>query len=116
MRDSGPGLLKFGSPEVISVKQGREFPVRSPMEIQERESSDSPMLNAFCRVAPSVLFNFLAILVAGVFRFAIDLSPRTSVAVQARRLPDFLAIEITPSLRDEWKAFSLPLWQKEGLS
>jgi len=50
------------------------------------------MLNAFCRVAPSVLFNFLAIFGAGVFVFAIVLSPRTSVAVQARRFLD-LAIE-----------------------
>ena len=58
----------------------------------QRESSESPILNAFCRVAPSVLFNFLAIFVAGVFVFAIVLSPRTSVAVQARRFLD-LAIE-----------------------
>lgn len=52
------------------------------------------MLNAFCRVAPSVLFNFLAILVAGVFRFAIALNPRTSVAVQVRRFFDCLAMEL----------------------
>jgi hypothetical protein len=52
------------------------------------------MLNAFCRVAPSVLFNFPAIFVAGVFLFAIALNPRTSVAVQARRFFDSLAIEL----------------------
>jgi len=51
------------------------------------------MLNAFCRVAPSVLFNFFAILLAGVFVFAIVLSPRTSATVQARRFLTFLAIE-----------------------
>jgi hypothetical protein len=53
------------------------------------------MLNAFCRVAPSVLFSFLAILLAGVFVFAIAFRPRTSVTVQARRFFDFLAIVIT---------------------
>lgn len=50
------------------------------------------MLNAFCRVAPSVLFNFLAILAAAVFFFASAFSSRTSVAVQARRFFVFLAI------------------------
>jgi hypothetical protein len=61
-------------------------------ENQERESSESPMLNAFCRVAPSVLRNFLAILAAAVFFFAKVFNSRTSVAVQARRFFDFLAI------------------------
>ncbi len=51
------------------------------------------MLNAFCRVAPSVLFNVLAIFLAGIFVFAIVFNPRTSVAVQARRFLAFLAIE-----------------------
>jgi hypothetical protein len=59
---------------------------------QERESSESPMLNAFCRVAPSVLFNFLAILAAGVFLRAMVFSSRTSVEVHARRFFDFLGI------------------------
>jgi hypothetical protein len=59
---------------------------------QERESSESPMLNAFCRVAPSVLFNFLAILAAGVFLRAMVLSSRTSPEVHARRFFDFLGI------------------------
>ena len=53
------------------------------------------MLNAFCRVALSVLFSVLAILFAGVFVFAMAFSPRTSVTVQARRLFDFLAIVLT---------------------
>jgi hypothetical protein len=62
------------------------------MEFQERESSESPMLNAFCRVAPSVLRNFLAIFPAAVFFFAKLFNSRTSVAVHARRFFDFLAI------------------------
>jgi len=60
------------------------------------------MLNAFCRVAPSVLFSFLAIFLAGVLVFAIVFNPRTSVAVQARR---FLAIE-NLQVCDEWRGFS----------
>lgn len=62
------------------------------------------MLNAFCRVAPSVLFSFLAILEAGVFLFAIDFSSRTSVEVHARRFLVLLAIE--PPL--EMKASCIP--------
>ena len=50
------------------------------------------MLNAFCRVAPSVLFSDLAIFPAAVFFFASVFSSRTSVAVQARRFFDFLAM------------------------
>jgi hypothetical protein len=61
-------------------------------EFQERESSESPMLNAFCRVAPSVLRSFLAIFPAAVFFFAMLFNSRTSVAVHARRFFDFLAI------------------------
>jgi hypothetical protein len=51
------------------------------------------MLNAFWRVAPSVLFNFLAIREAGVFLFAIVFSSRTSPEVHARRFFALLAIE-----------------------
>jgi hypothetical protein len=50
------------------------------------------MLNAFCRVAPSVLLNLLAIFAAAVFFFAMLFNSRTSVAVHARRFFDFLAI------------------------
>jgi hypothetical protein len=60
------------------------------------------MLKAFCRVAPSVLFNFLAIFLAGVLVFAIVFNPRTSVAVQER---SFLAIEKL-QVCDEWTGFS----------
>lgn len=59
---------------------------------QERESSDNPMLNAFCRVAPSDRLSFLAIVPAGVFLRAIDFNSRTSPAVHARRFFDLLAI------------------------
>jgi hypothetical protein len=70
---------------------------------QERESSESPMLNAFCRVAPSVRFNFLAILEAGVFLFAIVFSSRTSDEVHARR---FVLLAIEPPY--QMKAVCIP--------
>ena len=60
--------------------------------VRNGNSSESPMLNAFCRVAPSVRFNFLAILAAGVFLRAMVFSSRTSVEVHARRFFDFLGI------------------------
>jgi hypothetical protein len=60
---------------------------------QERESRESPMLNAFCRVAPSDRRNFLAILPAGVFLRAIVFRSRSSPAVQARRFFGLLAIK-----------------------
>jgi hypothetical protein len=60
---------------------------------QARESSDNPILNAFCRVAPSVRFRDLAILRAGVFFRAIVFSSRTCTDVQARLLfPFFISI------------------------
>jgi hypothetical protein len=60
---------------------------------QERESRESPMLNAFCRVAPSDRRSFLAILPAGVFLRAIVFRSRSSPAVQARRFFGLLAIK-----------------------
>jgi hypothetical protein len=48
------------------------------------------MLNAFCRVAPSLRFRDLAILLAGVFFRAIDLSSRTCTDVQARLFFPFI--------------------------
>jgi hypothetical protein len=42
--------------------------------VYTRVSSERPRLKAFCRVAPSVRFSFLAILPAGVFFRASDLS------------------------------------------
>jgi hypothetical protein len=66
---------------------------RLALEDQERESSDSPMLKAFWRVAPSVRFSFLAICDAEVFFFARDFRSRTSAAVHARRFFAFFAIK-----------------------
>jgi hypothetical protein len=60
---------------------------------QALESSDSPMLNAFCRVAPSDRFNFLAIFAAGVFLRASDLSSRTCTDVHERLLGPFFINE-----------------------
>jgi hypothetical protein len=59
-----------------------------------RESSDRPILNAFCLVAPSVRFSVRAILTAGVFRRASDFSSRICAGVQARLLDAFLRIRI----------------------
>jgi hypothetical protein len=42
------------------------------------------MPSAFCRVAPSLRFNILAIFFAGVFLRASDFSSRTWAVVQAR--------------------------------
>ena len=60
---------------------------------QARESRDNPRLNAFCRVAPSVRFNVLAILAALVFFRASVFKVRTWSVVQARRVDTFLAIK-----------------------
>jgi hypothetical protein len=51
------------------------------------------MLNAFCRVAPSVRFSFSAIRDARFFWRAIVLSMRTCSAVHARRFLAFFTIE-----------------------
>ena len=58
---------------------------------QALESSDNPILNALCRVAPSVRFKVRAILDARVFFLASAVNLRTSDFVRARRF-DFLAI------------------------
>jgi len=58
----------------------------------ERESSDNPRLNAFCRVAPSVRFRVRTMLAAPVFLRAIVFSVRTSDDVHERRF-DFLGIQ-----------------------
>jgi hypothetical protein len=51
------------------------------------------MLNAFCRVAPSVRLSVLAIVPAGFLLFARDFSVRVSSVVQARRFDAFFAIK-----------------------
>jgi hypothetical protein len=63
---------------------------------QMRDSKESPRLKAFCRVAPSVLFNDRAIFPAGVFFRASAFNVRTCSDVHARRFPFRLAI-ISPS-------------------
>jgi hypothetical protein len=60
-----------------------------------RVSRDRPMLKAFCRVAPSVRFSFFAILPAGVFFRASDLSVCSSLAVQLRLLEPFFTISFS---------------------
>ena len=54
-----------------------------------RESSDSPILNAFWRVAPSVRLSVFAILPAGVLFFANAFNSRTFAALQLTLLRDF---------------------------
>jgi len=51
---------------------------------QARESRDSPRLNAFLRVAPSLRFRVLAMLAACVFFFASVFKVRTCSVVHAR--------------------------------
>jgi hypothetical protein len=68
-----------------------EFAKGAISDVQARESRDSPRLNAFCRVAPSVRFKALAIFPAGVFFRAADFNSRTSADVHERRF-EFLAI------------------------
>jgi hypothetical protein len=55
-----------------------------------RASSDTPKLNAFWRVAPSVRLRLFAILPARVFFRASDFKVRTSSGVQVRRFPFFM--------------------------
>jgi hypothetical protein len=53
------------------------------------------MLKAFCRVAPSLRFNTLAMFAAGLFFLARDFKVRSWLGVHARRFDTFLAIQIT---------------------
>jgi len=69
-------------------------------KFQALESNDKPRLNAFCRVAPSVRFNVLAILAARVFFRASVFKVRTCSVVQARRVDTFLAIKQLSVLRN----------------
>jgi hypothetical protein len=63
--------------------------------VYTRVSRERPRLKAFCRVAPSVRFNFLAILPAAVFFRASDLSVCSSRAVQLRLLEPFFTISFS---------------------
>jgi hypothetical protein len=54
-------------------------------DLQARESSDKPMLNAFCRVAPSARFRVRAMLAARFFFLASVFNVRTCSGVHMRR-------------------------------
>jgi hypothetical protein len=69
------------------------------------------MLNAFCRVAPSVRFSLSAIRDARFFWRAIVLSMRTCSAVHARRFLAFFAIEQLPVSKK--KVFSWKQYRKK---
>src|SRR5215471_6316386 len=69
---------------------------RPSVSAVHRESKESPRLKAFCRVAPSVLFNDRAIFPAGVFFRASAFNVRKCSDVQARRFP-FRFVMISPS-------------------
>src|SRR5690348_18366674 len=71
---------------------------RCALKNQERESSESPMLKAFWRVAPSVLLSFFAICDALVFLRAIVFSSRSSLEVHPRRF--FFLFAITPPFQE----------------
>ncbi|HXW71786.1 MAG TPA: hypothetical protein VEK34_10150 [Methylocella sp.] len=79
---------------LLEPAPGSVSETRYVLKNQERESSESPMLKAFWRVAPSVLFSFLAICEAFVFLRAIAFSSRSSLEVHARRF--FFLFAITP--------------------
>src|ERR1700694_1091271 len=76
---------KEKAPQKRGFREGADF--RS-----QRESSETPMLNAFCRVAPRLRLSVLAIFGAGVFDLAIVFSSRISSLVHSRRFDAFLAI------------------------
>jgi hypothetical protein len=64
---------------------------------QALESSEIPILKAFCLVAPSVRFSLFAISEAGVLRRAIVFRVRTCSVVQVRRTFNLLAIGCLPA-------------------
>ena len=82
---------------------------------QERESSDSPRLKAFCRVAPSVRFRVRAMLAARVFFLASVFNVRTSSDFHARRL-EFLAISLPPGWKNTPCFCSLMLLERKHLN
>jgi hypothetical protein len=96
--------LRFGEDAVAARKSPARAGLLRPEKIrawvvQARESSDSPMLNAFCRVAPSVRFRVRAIFPAGVFFRASDFKSRTCAVVQARLFDPFLGMHDLRILR-----------------
>jgi hypothetical protein len=91
-------LCRFGAAPVQGIfsrlihRAIDKFGQAAHLSGQPLESSEVPMLKAFCLVAPSVRFSFFAISEAGFFRRAIVFSARTCSVVQARRTFAFLAI------------------------
>jgi hypothetical protein len=85
---------------------------RFAADSQERESSESPMLKAFWRVAPSVLLSFLAICDALVFLRAIAFSSRTSPEVHPRRF--FFRFAIKPPFRERQLVSRMSVKEKPG--
>src|SRR5215469_17714049 len=89
--------MSAGSVQRPSVYLPRQF-LRGPVP-PGRLSSDTPISNAFWRVAPSVLLSFLAIWLALVFFRAILLSVRSCTEVHARRFFILLAIRLPIRMR-----------------
>ena len=79
---------------IKKARQGRGLSEAWRAEPQARESSDSPRLKAFCRVAPSVRLSVLAMLSARVFFRESVFNVRTSDGVHERRF-EFLGINIS---------------------
>ena len=82
-----------------SPAQGRGFYSGEACYYQARELSDNPIVNAFCRVAPSDLFKRRAIDRAGIFLRASDLRSRSCTDVQVRLFEAFFGMPISSFLR-----------------
>jgi hypothetical protein len=74
-------------------KQKSELRMFEALVFYPRESRDSPILNAFWRVAPSVRFIVRAIFAADILFLASDFSSRTCADVHARLFDVFFAIK-----------------------
>jgi hypothetical protein len=78
-------LVKIGAHEGLSIPGANpEFSRAVALTNYLRASNERPSENAFCLVAPTVLFKDFAILPAGVFFFAKLFKSRTSLAVHSR--------------------------------
>jgi hypothetical protein len=74
--------------------------------VYTRASSETPKLNAFCRVAPSVRLSFRAILRAGVRLRANAFNVLTSDRVQDRLFDPFFTAMISPKLKKVWAPYN----------
>src|ERR1700687_5069836 len=95
-------------------KAPSERVLRGAVFRSQRESSETFILNAFCRVAPRLRLSVLAIFGAGVFDLAIVFSSLTSCVVPSRRFDTFLAI--MPPLGRKWGFKQLILMHLQGLA